>query len=232
MRSAADAQESISLFGGVILARWEAQAPKWVEWVDQAAMFTVTDPHLKDGPAKPGTIFGPNMAIRMDIFERGVRFDPSIGPAGANYAMGSESELLERLGREGHKGWHVQNAVVEHFVRDFQLQQNYAFRRSIRHGRGAYRLHDCRGDQAPWPWYVFPRMVKRAVRIAKARLISDEELLFSARCDLNFAWGQLVEARQMRRGHNRRPSTAIPSFVAQLLSFCRRSPGKPGAHAK
>jgi len=202
LRSTADAQPSYSLFGGAILARWEIKPPKWVEWVDQAAMFTITDARLKDGPSTPGTIFGPNMAVRMDVFQRGFRFDPSIGPAGSNYAMGSESELLERLGREGYKAWHVQNAVVEHFVRDFQLEESYALRRSVRHGRGAYRLHDCRGPEAPVPWYVFPRMLKRVFQIAKARLVFDEELLFSAKCDLNFEWGQVFEACRMRRGRN------------------------------
>jgi glycosyltransferase involved in cell wall biosynthesis len=232
LRSAVDAQPSYSLFGGVILARWEIKPPKWVSWVEHAAMFTVTDPQLQGGPTTPGTIFGPNMAVRMEIFRRGVRFDPSIGPAGANYAMGSESELLERLGREGHKAWHVQNAVVEHFVRDFQLEESYAFKRAIRQGRGSYRLHDCRGSQAPWPWYAFPRMLKRLFRIAKAHVISDEELLFSSRYDFNFAWGQFVEAYRVRRGPKSTAPTVIPSFATPLLSLARRSPGKPRAHAE
>jgi glycosyltransferase involved in cell wall biosynthesis len=199
LRDAADANPAYCMFGGVIRARWEIPPPAWVNWVNQAPVFTVTDPCLTEGPTSPGSIFGPNMAVRMEIFARGIRFDPSIGPAGGNYAMGSESELLERLGRLGHKAWHAQSAVVEHFVRDFQLEESWALRRAIRHGRGSYRLQYATMATPPWPLYVVPRIIKRLLRIAKASLVSDKKGAFCARCDLNYLWGYLVEARLMRR---------------------------------
>jgi glycosyltransferase involved in cell wall biosynthesis len=202
MRDAAEEHRQYSLFGGVIRARWEVPPPAWVNWVNQAPVFTVTDPCLAEGPTSPGSIFGPNMAVRMEIFSGGIRFDPSIGPAGRNYPMGSESELLERLGRLGHKAWHAQSAVVEHFVRDFQLEESWALRRSIRHGRGSYRLQYAMLPIPPWPWYVLPRMAKRLFRIARAWVFGDEKAAFCARCDLNYLWGYLVEARLVRQQRN------------------------------
>jgi glycosyltransferase involved in cell wall biosynthesis len=117
LRTAADDHPSYAMFGGVILPRWEVKPLPWLEWVPPAPVFSLTDPRLREGPTDPGFLYGPNMAIRAEVFNGGARFDASIGPRGADYPMGSETELLQRLKRQGHKAWHVQEAVIEHFIR-------------------------------------------------------------------------------------------------------------------
>jgi len=144
------------------------------------------------------------MAIRVEVFESGIRFDTSIGPRGANYAMGSESELLERLGRQGHKAWHVRDAVVEHFIRDYQMKESWVLGRAIRFGRGQLRLLKAAEPGAVPSWLgvpprIFLRMFKRGIRIAKAWLTSNERDLFSARWDFNNLLGHVLEGRQLRR---------------------------------
>jgi glycosyltransferase involved in cell wall biosynthesis len=204
LRAAADAHRSYSMFGGVILPRWESAPPYWLKWAPAGPVFTLTDPLLMEGPTDAGNLFGPNMAIRAEVFKSGTRFDTSIGPRGTNYAMGSESELVERLGRQGHKAWHVQDALVEHFIRDYQTNESWVLRRAVRFGRGQLRLQEAAEPETISSWLgvpprVFPRMFKRGIRIAKAWLSSNEQELFSARWEFNCLLGHVLEARPLRR---------------------------------
>ncbi len=203
IREAVDKYPDYSLFGGVILPRWEIAAPAWVEWVPVGPMFSLTDPRMKEGPIDAGSIFGPNMAVRAAVFCAGTRFDPAIGPKGPNYPMGSESELLERLKRQGHKAWHVQGAVVEHYIRKSQVDKAWILKRAIRFGRGQLRLSrafdpafaSCRLGVPP---RLFLRILRRFVTITTAWLKSDQQRLFLARWELNYLWGHVVEARISR----------------------------------
>ncbi len=209
LRAGADAQQSYSVFGGVILPRWEVPPPAWVAWVDQSPTFALTDPALKEGPV-PASIFGPNMAIRTALFDSGVRFDVSIGPSGKNYAMGSESELIQRLLRQGHKAWHISSAIVEHFIRDFQMEKSWILERAIRFGRGQYRISQA--EELPLKthyWLGVPRFLVRGILqqiilLGRAGLTFDEEKFFCERWEFNFQMGKIIEARIL---HN---TTRVP----------------------
>src|SRR5271169_1127428 len=136
LRKAADTQMGYSIFGGAIAPRWEVSPPAWIEWVHRGPVFSLTDFSQMEGPIGSPWVFGPNMAIRSKIFQSGIRFDPLIGPGRSDYAMGSETELLLRLDRQGHKAWHVASAVVEHLIRKEQLEKRWIWQRAIRFGRG------------------------------------------------------------------------------------------------
>ena len=124
LRKAADELPEYSMFGGRIIPRWEVAPPAWIQWINLGPIFTTTPPSMKEGPIPAHLIFGPNMAIRSNIFQSGIRFDSSIGPCGPSYPMGSETEILLRLGRQGNKSWHVSQATVEHFVRKPQAGES------------------------------------------------------------------------------------------------------------
>jgi len=216
LRAAADDHPSYLMFGGVILPRWEVAPPPWVAWLPPAPAFTLTDPQLREGPIDPGFIYGPNMAIRARVFNGGTRFDASIGPRGADYPMGSESELLQRLKLQGHKAWHVQGAVVEHLIRDYQMDKSWLLSRAIRFGRGQLHLLKAAEPAAVPSWIGVPpcyflRMLKRWVRIAAAWLKSNEQELLVARWELNYLWGHLVEARLLRRQRHSQGGKERPS---------------------
>jgi glycosyltransferase involved in cell wall biosynthesis len=203
LQKAADDHPSYSIFGGAILPRWEVPPSRWVGWVPPAPVFAITDPRLREGPTDPGFLYGPNIAIRAHVFHAGTRFDPSIGPRGAEYPMGSEAELLQRLKGQGLKAWYVQQAVVEHFIRDYQISKSWMLKRATRFGRGQLRLMNASGTTAPrrfgLPRRCFLHMLKRFVTISTAWLKSDEQKMFLARWELNCLWGQVVEARLLRR---------------------------------
>jgi L-malate glycosyltransferase len=199
MSDAADAQPEYSIFGGVVLPRWEITPPEWIKWVPLGPVFTVTPPSLPEGALDHHFVFGPNMAVRTKVFDRGFLFDPSIGPQGTNYAMGSETEFVGRLASEGYAAWHVRNAQVEHLIRDFQMNRSWILRRAIRFGRGLYRMGrtDRRTDMPTWlgvPRYLFREMLWQTAMLSKCLLTFRGEAIFRARWDLNVLRGQIIEA--------------------------------------
>ena len=199
LRNAADAQPDYSIFGGAIVPRWESPPPIWVQWLDQRPVYALTDPLMKEGPIPAFLVFGPNMAIRAAVFQSGVRFDPSIGPRNSSYPMGSEVELTLRLNRRGHNAWFVSRAVVEHFIRDYQLRESWVLKRAIRYGRGRFRL-DYKQVYRRYPcWFGVPRtffrqIIEQEKTIIKAWLRSDQREFFCATWRRNFLWGHVIEA--------------------------------------
>lgn len=205
MQAIADAQPSYSIFGGVILPRWEISPPNWImDWVQLGAVYGLTSPALTDGPTEPGKIWGGNMAVRANVFQRGFRFDASIGPRGTKYAMGSEAELVRRLTQQGYAAWHVHTAEVEHFIRDFQMQKSWILSRAIRSGRGQYRLNhpDHSLRMISWfgvPRYLFRKIMEQAFQMLKCMLSFDGESFFRARYRFNYYLGNIMEARNLHK---------------------------------
>jgi glycosyltransferase involved in cell wall biosynthesis len=220
MRTAADNLPEYSVFGGVVLPRWEMRPPNWIiAWVPPGPVFTLTPASLKEGPMDPLLVFGPNMAVRTEILNRGFRFDATIGPRGVNYAMGSETELVRRLAQHGYAAWHVRGAKVEHFIRDFQIRRSWILGRAIRFGRGHYRM--TRGEQRPdsstWlgiPRHLFRQMLVQAAAVLKGLLSFHDETIFRAQWKFNVVWGQVIEAYGLRR----QPSTAVNASPLRLTT--------------
>jgi L-malate glycosyltransferase len=203
-RKTADDQPMYSIFGGKVLARWESPPPHWIGWVNQKVVYAITDPSLREGMLEPYNVFGPNMAIRADVFQAGLRFDTTIGPKGASYPMGSETELLLRLGERGQKAWHVPDAVVEHFIRKEQLTKHWVLQRAINFGRGQYRLFpDNRVGGAKFgmgtPLLLFRKMLKEVFLMSLAWISVRQEALFRSRWRFNYLRGQAIEGRVLAR---------------------------------
>ncbi|HET7106191.1 MAG TPA: glycosyltransferase family 2 protein [Candidatus Acidoferrum sp.] len=201
LREVADTQASFSIFAGAVLPRWEIPPPDWITWIgDPGPVFTLTDTSLADGPVAAQLVFGPNMAIRSNIFESGVRFDCNIGPSGTEYPMGSETELVVRLCRDGHKAWYTTSSTVQHFIRKEQLTQEWVLQRATRWGRGRFRISP---DQKLWfgvPRFLFRDLPKELALMALARMVFRRDLLFQARWRFNTLRGMAIEARKMSRG--------------------------------
>ncbi len=208
MRAAADTHPDYSIFGGVIRPRWEAPPPQWIQWINTQVAYAITDPAMVEGPTKPWFIFGGNMAIRAEVFKGDIRFNTSIGPRGKSYPMGSETELTLRLDRQGHKFWHVPDAVVEHFIGEPEMSKSWVLRRAMRYGRGSFRISQT-PDVAGVPCFrgipvnLFSRLFKKGVRSMIAWLSSNEQALLYNRWQFNYFLGNIIEAHVMRREKQR-----------------------------
>jgi len=199
LQAAAEIERSYAIFGGVVLPHWELYPPNWVSWAPTTVAFALTDPRWENGPTRPEFILGPNMAVRVEIFRAGYRFDSTIGPRGGDYAMGSETEFVLRLARQGHKAWHVRDAIVEHFVRSYQLQKSWVLGRAVRYGRGCFRIEKIASPAAhPYIFEILVRLLlkmgKLSLKIVKAWLCANEQGLFYGFWHLYYHYGCMKEA--------------------------------------
>lgn len=204
MRTAADTHPDYTIFGGTVIPRWQSPPDSRIlAWAPPGVTFTISNPLTKEGPTTSHTIFGPNMAVRADVFAAGFRFDPNVGPRGVSYAMGSETEFLRRLVDRGFRSWYCRDATVEHLIPRSHMRMSWILSRAIRFGRGQYRMAHFQHDPL-FPFLLgMPRYILRQIFLEQGRILMalfalDREKLFRARWQLNYLWGQAIEARVMR----------------------------------
>lgn len=126
-----------SVFSGRIRLDFPPGTPAWIPRLPQPYLkfaFSLYDHDRHEGPIKHSPT-GPNMAVRRSVFDR-FSFNESIGPAGKNYAMGSETELLIRLRDAGHRFIYVPDSRVKHIIREEQATVGWLASRGTRLGRG------------------------------------------------------------------------------------------------
>lgn len=130
-----------ALFGGRILPdypeNYESLAGDidFKHWFLRSA-YVIADWDQHEGPIKIEHIWGPNMAVRREVFDAGINFNPNIGPNGSDYVMGSETEFLRRANRAGFQGIYLPEALVYHQIRPEQLNLKWIEGRAYRSGRG------------------------------------------------------------------------------------------------
>jgi|SRR5581483_4284026 glycosyltransferase involved in cell wall biosynthesis len=201
MRAVADAQPDYDIFAGVVVPRWEIHPELWLlSAIPLGAAFTISDLRQPEGPTSSHNVFGPNMALRANIFARGLRFDPRIGPRGSNYAMGSETEFVRRLMALGYKAWYCHDAVVEHLIPAAHLRIGWLRRRAVSFGRGQYRLATHEQPAQVPAYFGIPRYLLRQIISVQSRIFLaicklDRQRFFQACWHLHYLWGQLIEAR-------------------------------------
>lgn len=203
VRSAADTHPPYAIFGGAILPEWETPPEDWIlSWVPLAPTYGILDDR-EDGPIEIYMVFGGNMAIRSEIFQTGYKWDETIGPRGPKYAQGGETELLMRLDQAGFKAWHCRKATVKHLIKSSQMDQEWILERSIRFGRGQYRLGriglEWKARVQGIPVRLCLKILKRIFLLGKARLSGNAESIFKEHWRLNYHLGIAQEARAMSR---------------------------------
>ncbi len=149
-------------------------------------------------------------------------FCEHIGPQGNNYAMGSETELIQRLRARGESIVYVPSAIVRHIVREHQIKLRWLLHRSFQYGRGVVR----RGrDGAGKAVYVFgtPRYLWRMAASAWIQYVLSvfcgEEARFEAGRKLYYLRGCIYEHRLLSK---EKPATnSDPASDRQTLPDSR-----------
>ncbi|TQF00124.1 MAG: glycosyltransferase family 2 protein [Spiribacter salinus] len=135
--AARDAKQA-DVFAGKILPKWPFQPPEWfLESVPLGVVYSITPRDIKEGFIPSNRVWGPNMAVRRSVFEKGWRFDGRVGPGPGQYLMGSETELTGRLSAAGYRCWYQPRAIVEHIIDAKQMDLNWIVARGYRAGKGA-----------------------------------------------------------------------------------------------
>jgi len=216
-QSCADAHPDACIFGGAIVADWAEQPADWLlPLIPTGLTYGVTSPTLPDGPVFPGLIWGANMAVRSSVFAAGHRFDLCIGPNGADYAMGSETELTRRLALAGYRTWFCNAARVSHHIRSHQVKMDYLLRKAWRFGRGKFR-QERPGRFVEWgsvPRWMLMRFVLELAQFVCATVAGDMPHQFRHRWELAFLRGYFHEAW---RGLPRQARTVlVTSYSGEL----------------
>jgi L-malate glycosyltransferase len=202
LRKAADTQPAYSIFGGLVVPRWQVPPPAWIGWVELGPVFAIHPPSILGGEIlreSLSMLYGANMAIRTNIFRSGECFDPRIGPRGGSYPMGSESSLVMRLSAQGHKALFLKELVVEHLIEKEHLTKDWVLERAIRCGRGRRRLAPNVKSWLGNPLHLLRDIPKEVLLIAAAWISFRREALFRARWRFNILRGKAVESFIMAR---------------------------------
>jgi len=130
------------VFGGRVLPHWpHGFTPHELRNPFLVGAYAIANWDLPEGEYSPEKVFGPNMAVRRQIFDEGWRFDGSIGPSQkTNYIMGSETEFILRLEASGFKPVYLPKALVYHQIRPDQMSFKWLRGRAYRAGLGSASL--------------------------------------------------------------------------------------------
>jgi glycosyltransferase involved in cell wall biosynthesis len=227
LEECAAAHPDYTMFGGAIVPGWAHPPPAWIlRHVPLGLTYALTAPDLQDGPVFPGLLWGPNMALRRQVFDAGFRFDETIGPNGGAYAMGSETEMTRRLAAAGYRSWFCPSARVSHYIRAYQLEQGWVLQRAFRFGRGKW-LQDAasngaagkRGSPEVPTMYGVPRwMLRRFVAEIGGALLAaaalNRQRLFLRRWELHYLAGYFRQAWSAPRRPAQR--VLITSYSGEL----------------
>ncbi len=128
-----------SIFCGPIIPNYPSGAPSWLQQRPYASVaFGKFEFPLPEGPLPDKrTPHGANFAVRARAM-RGIRFSTQVGPNGKSYAMGCETELLERLVSHGERIVYIPSAWVKHFIGQKQLKLKWLYKRAFHAGRGQF----------------------------------------------------------------------------------------------
>jgi glycosyltransferase involved in cell wall biosynthesis len=143
-----DRERDHELLGGSIEPLFDAPPPPWLLKTRLRFALMFSERELPEGPIDAGDIYGPNMAVRTSIFDRGLRFDENMGPNALDpdYPMGSEVEFCRRVASSGASSWFAKEPRVHHIVRAAQFTKAAWAKRAYRCGRGRARLMWQRGE--------------------------------------------------------------------------------------
>ncbi len=196
-------------FGGKVVPLWQIEPPDWVtRLVPAGPVFAITNPNLGSREVGPNALWGPNFALRADLFREGLRFDETVGPDGSStYRMGSETSLLRQLGRRGHRFWFCPDAVVRHIVRPHQLEREWILQRAFRLGRSLYYVEreDRFGGAVTFlgvPRWRVGKYLRSLARCGVARVSGSFDDAFSARWETRLFEGYLFERNRSSRSRS------------------------------
>jgi glycosyltransferase involved in cell wall biosynthesis len=206
---------SVDLFGGGIDIVWTRSPPSWISAFAPFFGILFAETTSESGPCPTDALWGPNLALRGRLFTGAPLFNEEFGPNGRqDFAMGSETELLARLGALGISARFVGEARVGHMIDGAVLTRESVLRRARRHGRGVIR-RDPKRFNAPFifgvPLATLRGLLVTSLRAAVASEPSRSHALFSRAWHLGvFGEAFTLAASPLSSRPNTPRRTALP----------------------
>jgi len=195
--------KSCDVFGGSIKPKWPTGSSpiKGFEKDFFNCTFMNAQWEIPEGPYTAHKVWGPNMAVRGKVFDKGVKFDTERGPKGSNYIMGSETSLTIKLEREGHKAAYLPKAFVQHQIRQEQMKLSWIYGRAFRYGRTLFTLEKLKGVKLLFgaPRYLYRYMLNMQFRqfVAAATFNQKDKMNYGVKY-----WTTRGRIYQLQMNHN------------------------------
>ena len=166
----------------------------------RVSAFVIADWEQGEGAMDVGHIWGPNMAVRREVFTSGLSFNPNIGPNGKDYVMGSETEFLKRAQEAGFQGVYLPKALVHHQIRLEQLNVKWLQGRAYRAGKGQAALKS--KDNVAWLWgaprYLWRQYLSNWCKY-QLRFCMNKNAKFKLAIELFLLKGKLEQYQKIRQ---------------------------------
>jgi glycosyltransferase involved in cell wall biosynthesis len=191
-------QRALDAVCGMVIARWSAPPPPWFGPSLQIKLAVHNVPELLAAPPQQRdsihNYFSANVGFRRETFTRFGRFREELGVVGRNPMSGEDTELFERIMRNGGAMGFAANARVCHLIPPERMTRAYLRRKSFAFGLGsaiaAGRSHN-----------QIDKLARNALRMALATLRGDREraIYHELEC-VNFLgyWRGRLAGRQSR----------------------------------
>ncbi|MDY0222959.1 MAG: glycosyltransferase [Desulfobacterium sp.] len=186
-----------NMFGGRILPAWPGgEKPNIIHENDVffGGAYSIADWSIPEGCYTARNVYGPNMTVRSQLFKPGIKFNPKIGPeAGKQYVMGSETEFLLRMEREGNNAVWLPNALVYHQIREDQLTRKWLTSRAYKNGKSNAVLNtDVSNCTLIWgiPKYLFRQVVEFYLEYLWATISGSERRKVQKGIKFWYIWGK------------------------------------------
>jgi glucosyl-dolichyl phosphate glucuronosyltransferase len=130
IRSFDEGGELVAGVGGPIFPIWKTERPPWLS--DRLlGPLTVLDLGEQARPLRPAEyVFGTNMAFRTQHLKAQGGFDENLGRLGNKILLSNEeTDLQDRLRKDGYAIWYNPHAAVGHVVHEDRLAQDWFLRR-------------------------------------------------------------------------------------------------------
>lgn len=157
--------------GGRTLIHWESEPDEVLRQCESkvVALDLGDDDFRMQGCKTPG---GGNAAFRRSVFASGYRFSTKLGRVGTVLLSGEDTELFERMRKDGQAIWYCAKATVRHRTGGERLKQGYIVRQKYWFGISAAIMDRRLNGRLYQVIHAFARGLKASVYYAPLWLLA------------------------------------------------------------
>ena len=209
---AAERHPGVSIFSGRIFPLWESTPPAWLTKNSKSILRPVAV-HLDLGDEERiladfcANSWGANLAFRKSVFSDSCRFREGIGRKGQDEVRGGETELIQRLLKDGHRRLYVAKAIVHHRNPSSHATERYVFAYYKGSGMTEIRLGGTPTSQHIWfgaPRYYWWKLIRNGFKYAVARWTMPSKFWLPALIEMSRSWGAITEIHRIKPLSNSR----------------------------
>jgi glycosyltransferase involved in cell wall biosynthesis len=201
---AAARMPDVPFFAGRILARLEGNPPRWFAEHAQSTLSQLTvqfDPGDRESPSEGA--FGANMAIRAEVFRKGISFRRDLGPVGTKRIPSEEAQLFQDIRAAGWSpGAYIPAALLYHRTNSSRMTEAYV--RQWYYSDGIARVRRNQIDPCKLlfkvPRYAWRELLVSAVRYAVLRPFAPSKSWLPEEMAMARTLGIISEFRRMKKG--------------------------------